>query len=133
MSAGLCLNRPAEYWDSENDGARLALLICGACTGCPLDDADPYGVIRQGVAYGDTGRRLPICGDCGYPIAGYRGGPVHCPRCLVPDVFVPTTAWLNRRRVLALAELPAREVARRVGISANSVWRIRGKAAGVAA
>jgi hypothetical protein len=125
----LCATRDPEWWAPESDGARLALLFCAVCPGCPDNDPEPCGVIRQGVAYSDSGKPLPICEDCGYPVADYRGGHVRCPRCSVPDVWIPSKAWLTRRRVLALPGLPAREVAERVGISPNSVWRIRGEEA----
>lgn len=64
----MCLTRPADWWDTADDGARLALMLCSICPArlaCPEDGT--VGVIRGGIAYSDDGERLPLC-PCGYPV-----------------------------------------------------------------
>lgn len=87
---GLCFTRPADWWSPDDDGARLALLLCRACprlNRCEDESGKEYGVIRAGVAYGDDGRVLPLCA-CGYPNRHRRGGTgrtnTRCHRCAVP-------------------------------------------------
>lgn len=123
----LCHGRDPELWSTGDDGNRLALLICARCTGCPDTDPNPAGVIRQGVAYSDTGFALPVCGDCGYPVVGYNGGTPSCRRCADPQVWVADRTWLRRRRVTVLAGkgLLDRQISDRTGIPAKSVSRIR--------
>lgn len=68
MSA-LCLSRPAEWWDLDNDGSRLALALCQVCPAiqaCATQARRPAGVVQAGVAYSDAGVPLPLC-HCGYP------------------------------------------------------------------
>ncbi len=68
--------RIPEYWDVDNPGARLAILICRrACprtqfTDCAGDAAQrgAAGTVRAGVGYGPDDQPLPECGACGYPI-----------------------------------------------------------------
>lgn len=75
MSA-LCATRPAEWWDTGDDGNRLALALCRVCPNvvpCAAGDRKPRGVVRAGVVYGDAGE-LPLCG-CGYPFLA------RCRRC----------------------------------------------------
>lgn len=110
MIVGLCTGRPADWWDTEDDGARLALALCRACPAlqeCPSGDPHPKGVVRAGNAYSDTGAVLPICPTCGYPQVGYKGGPVFdtCGRCKVSQIpmrFVGVEArkayWRARKR-----------------------------------
>lgn len=86
MTAELCATRPAEFWDSLNDGARLAIAICGPCPGratC-LDDEKPAGVIRAGIAFDDFGKPFPLCATCGYPRPGRSD--TRCRRCDVPTL-----------------------------------------------
>lgn len=87
----LCASRPADWWETGDEGNRLALLLCGVCPQkqrCASTAVDEHGVIRAGVAYGDDGKPLPIC-RCGYPNRhrqGWRNGyrnPL-CHRCKVP-------------------------------------------------
>lgn len=83
----LCATRPADWWSPEDDGARLALALCQVCPSirrCAELDPEPHGVIRAGVAYSDTGRALPACPDCRYPLLGQVGRHVQCGRCDVP-------------------------------------------------
>lgn len=85
----LCATRPAEWWETGDDGNRLAVLLCGVCPRikrCPKDVPEPAGVVVAGVAYTDAGVALPTC-VCGYPCVGYRGGPVRaCKWCTGVDV-----------------------------------------------
>jgi hypothetical protein len=66
MTTRICETKPPEWWETGDGGNRLALLLCGACTGCPNTDPRPTGVIRDAVAYNDDGHQLILC-DCGYP------------------------------------------------------------------
>jgi hypothetical protein len=62
------------WWDTGDDGNRLAVLLCAACpirARCadrlsPVGPVGPVGVVCAGVAYDDTGRPAPLCG-CGRP------------------------------------------------------------------
>lgn len=119
----LCAGRDPEWWSPGSDGARLAMAICRRCTGCPSNDPTPHGVIRQGVPYGDTGRVLPVC-DCGYPNAGYRGGPVlPCARCAVPTVPIPDRKAVRASRIrhLAVLGLTARAIGIELRVSKETV------------
>jgi len=63
------VTRPPEWWDVDNPGARLAVLLCGVCPAlerCRRLARRPAGVVWAGVAYSDAGVPLPIC-SCGYP------------------------------------------------------------------
>lgn len=105
MPDKLCQGKPPEWWEPTDQGARLALTLCRACpflTRCPTGDPTPHGVIRAAVAYGDTGKPLPVC-PCGYPVADYTGGTAGpCTRCRTPDVPIPDPAAVRRRAVLLL-------------------------------
>jgi hypothetical protein len=132
MTAQLCHTRPPEYWDSGNAGNRLALLICGQCTGCPEGDPKPHGVIRQGVAYSDEGLPLPPCSNCGAPNLTYTGGDPSakvCSTCVDPKVWLPDLRAGRRRWALALREagVAAHEVAAETGLTVNTVWQLSGK------
>lgn len=130
----LCQRRPAEWWDTDNDGARLALALCSVCPSrrgdvcdAGLADPDPYGVIRAAVAYSDTGRQLPVCG-CGYPQTSYRGGATtDCPRCKTPDVPIPDPKLVLRWRVRDLfqAGLTDDRIAPIVGRHPSTIRAIR--------
>lgn len=86
----LCETRPADWWDTADGGARLALYLCRVCPALARCESGPeYGVIRAGKAYGDNGKVLPIC-PCGYPNRHVAGGagktnPL-CHRCAVPTM-----------------------------------------------
>ncbi|MFY1686453.1 helix-turn-helix domain-containing protein [Plantactinospora sp. WMMB782] len=129
-----CHGKPADWWDTGDDGNRLALALCGVC---PTRDGDtctagipdphPHGVIRAGIAYSDTGRRLPIC-RCGYPQDDYLGGqPTDCRRCRVPDVPIPDPRRVFRWRVrdLHLAGIREAEMARLLGRSPSTIRAVR--------
>jgi hypothetical protein len=132
----LCQTRPAEYWDTDNDGARLALGLCSVCPSrrgdtcdAGLSDPRPHGVIRAGVAYSDTGHRLPIC-RCGYPQTNYLGGAVSdCPRCKTPDVPIPNPKLVLRWRVrdLFLAGYTDDRIAPIVGRHPSTIRAIRSR------
>lgn len=84
----LCLFKPSDWWETGDDGNRLALALCGRCPAraatCPGGDPRPYGVIRAGIAYSDTGSPLPVCG-CGYPADDRRATEAsRCRRCAPP-------------------------------------------------
>lgn len=106
---GLCASRPAEHWDTGDDGNRLALLLCDICPArirCPQADPRPHGVIRAAVAYDDKGHALDRC-HCGYPRTSRRPG--HCCRwCSVhtlPALPRQFYFWLRykRRRTVVVA------------------------------
>ncbi|MEU7771251.1 hypothetical protein AB0C44_07985 [Micromonospora taraxaci] len=95
MKAGLCFTQPPEFWETGDDGNRLALALCRACPlrrgdtcGAGLPDPKPTGVIRAGVAYNERGGVCPICVTCGYPVADlpHRRQPEGegCRYCRVP-------------------------------------------------
>jgi hypothetical protein len=110
VAAQLCASRPAEWWDIEDGGARLALLLCRVCPQlqrCSSTAGDEHGVIRAGVAYGNDGKPLPICG-CGYPnrhrIAWRtKKRPPLCHRCVVPSIRTPRTRVSRARSECATA------------------------------
>lgn len=120
-TAVLCKGKDPELWDTHTDGARLALMICGVCDGCPKNDPTPHGVIRQGVPYSDEGVPLPIC-HCGYPVTDYAGGDIRC--CLrCREIGEQVRPAEHRERVTALwAEgLGYIRIAQRIGASAAAV------------
>lgn len=91
----LCVGQPPELWEVGDDGNRLALALCRVCPQlgwCSSTSVDERGVIRAGVAYGDTGRVLPVC-RCGYPNRKQPAwdGTVNplCHRCAPP----PSRTW----------------------------------------
>jgi hypothetical protein len=133
VTAVLCRTRPPEYWETGNAGNQLALLICGRCSGCPDDDPDPHGVIRQGVAFSDFGNPLPPCSNCGAPNTTYTGGDPsakRCKRCAEPQVWIPDRREMRSLRVLSLSRegLTAKQIAAELGTSLNTVWSVRGQA-----
>lgn len=99
MTRPLCAGLDPEWWTLGDDGNRLALAICGRCSGCPSNDPKPHGVIRQGVPYSDKGAALRICA-CGYPQATRRADDdTLCPRCALPGLDrwrSDVTAWAAR-------------------------------------
>lgn len=124
----LCVGLDPELWDVGNAGNRLALAICRRCDGCPGTDTAPHGVIRGGVAYSDTGKPLPICPQCGYPVGDYTGGPVfNCARCRIPAVAVPDVALVRARWMTRLFErgMTNADIAVEAGVQPRSVSRIR--------
>lgn len=79
----LCATLPADWWDTSDDGARLALALCSVCPGLSMcDRGREYGVIRAGIAWNDHGARAGICG-CGYPLPAHvtTGERPQCYRC----------------------------------------------------
>jgi hypothetical protein len=128
MSRPLCASLPADWWDTGDPGNRLALQICGRCTGCPDDDPQPHGVIRRGVAYFDTGKAVPICPSCGRPNVSYRGGAVGlCSSCTVPDVPIPAALGDRRAQISTLVErqLTDAQIGAQIGLKPESVRKLR--------
>jgi hypothetical protein len=117
MSALLCVGRDPEWWTPGSPSARLAIAICGHCTGCPDNDPNPRGVIRQGVAYADTGAALALCA-CGYPQDDRRATPqTLCRRCAPPRLDrwrTDVTRWAARGDGHT-------EMGRRIGFDRTSV------------
>lgn len=74
-----CQTRNPEWWETGNDGNRLALMLCRICTGCPDNDPRPTGVIRSEVAYGDDSKPRGQCA-CGYPAEAPIPDPAKNPR-----------------------------------------------------
>ena len=129
----LCAGRDPDWWTTGDPGNRLAVMICRRCTSCPGDDPTPHGVIRQGVAYSDTGIALPACSNCGAPNAAYLGGPAEfsrCDTCATPNTWTPDARTLRRRHVVALTlrGLPTAVIAEEAGVAVGSVHRIRADA-----
>jgi len=87
----LCRTRPDDWWDTGDDGNRLAILLCRrACPvlgECAAGDDQPCGVVRAGVAYSDRGRPLPMC-PCGRPVTRRRPGSDLCLVCAPPAVEI---------------------------------------------
>jgi hypothetical protein len=106
---GLCETRPPEWWEVDNGGARLAVLLCHVCpsrVGCAERAAagDRAGMIWAGVPYNDRCEPVRLC-DCGYPRLIGRGTFTSCcRRCAVPKVPLPGSLdWLpDKARVEAL-------------------------------
>lgn len=131
---GSCRGLPAQWWETGDDGNRLALTICGHCPArqdnhcrAGLPDPHPAGVIRAGLAYNDNGVALPLC-DCGYPVLAYRGGPVgSCPRCTVPDVAIPDPKTVRNRslRLLALYGASDEQISTQLGLAVETVMKLR--------
>ena len=128
----VCERMDPDMWSPESDSARLALLICGRCQGCPDNDPTPHGVIRQGVAYSDAGQPLPICPSCGFPVVGYRGGTPVCGRCAAPDVAIPDRRAHRLAMVSWLTKLDTSDalIAAELGVHPQSVHKLRKAAAG---
>lgn len=97
----LCEGRVPEYWETGDDGNRLALMLCNVCparvdTDCNAGTPDPTptGVIRAGVPYDDDSRPLPV-GDCGYP----HQYDTPCRLCVIPSVPIPDPKRVLRWRI----------------------------------
>jgi hypothetical protein len=123
----LCRTRPADWWDTGDDGNRLALLLCSVCPGrttCSEGDPEPHGVIRGGVAWSDAGVRLPLCA-CGRPAPGRA----ECYDCDPPAVrsWADWRAPVSREeRICALSAsgVSYRAIALEFGLSKSMVARI---------
>lgn len=105
MTRPLCIGLPPEWWDTGDDGNRLALLICNQCRvadWCARRITQPDGVIVAGVAYADhNGQRrpLPVCA-CGYPNDRQRPGNPMCRRCdpVAPVIRLPKVGKVRPRQ-----------------------------------
>ena len=92
----LCIGRPPEWWETGDEGNRLALAICRNCpertgTQCTagMPDPHPVGVIRAAVAYHERGWVCPVCDVCGYPVddrVDARRPKPGCRNCRVPKL-----------------------------------------------
>ena len=129
MSGPLCAGRDPEMWSTGNELNRLAVMVCRRCTGCPPgSDPSPHGVIRQGIAYSDSGNPLPECPNCLAPNVDYAGGSHGlCRACRVPDVDIPDPQQMRTRRVrhLLTRGVPAPDIAAELQIGVTTVYRIR--------
>ena len=123
----LCVGRDAEWWDSLNDGARLAFAICRVCPtrfGCLNRGPRAVGVIRGGVAFDDFGHPLAICPTCGYPRTGRPG--LTCSRCEAPTLG----RWLGDIRRWHADGIPDCTAGRWIGTTGKQLRdtrRIRGQ------
>ncbi len=102
--------------------------ICALCAGCPDNDREPAGVIRRGVPYADTGKRIPLCPNCGRPHTGYKGGRLTlCRLCAVPDVAIPEARLSRNARIVSLARcgLSDEAIGADVGMASASVGKLR--------
>ncbi|MGX6605608.1 hypothetical protein ACWKSP_26270 [Micromonosporaceae bacterium Da 78-11] len=126
----LCRGLPADWWETGDDGNDLALLICRRCTGCPDDDPTPHGVIRQGVAYADSGVPLPDCSTCGRLNRTYTGGVSRCDLCTEPRVALPNVRASRDRWIAGLCAqgMSNADVAAEADVSLRTVGRIRNTA-----
>lgn len=92
MTARLCLNRPASWWDTGDPGNRKAIALCAVCPGnyrCADDDPEPRGVIRAGIAYNDRGKTVTVCPRCGRLDDATRRTTPH--RCLSGSAPAPAS------------------------------------------
>lgn len=72
MAEPVCATRPGEWWETGNDGNRLAIALCRRC---PLSDRCPaldgqgraFGMVAAGQAWSDYGHPLTVC-SCGQPV-----------------------------------------------------------------
>lgn len=102
-----CIGKSPEWWDTGDDGNRLAILLCQQCPTadwCRRRVPNPCGVIVAGVANADLngGRRpLPQCG-CGYPVVRQRPGNPMCTRCDPPPVAMPPIVLREWERLRGL-------------------------------
>lgn len=101
-----CRRLPPEWWESGDDGNRLAMSLCrGACPvrgECADSEPRSVGVIRAGVAYSDVGTVLRLC-PCGRPIIArdgraLPGTTLRCPDCGAADRPGPASRLVRRRR-----------------------------------
>jgi hypothetical protein len=126
--SALCVRLPAQWWETGDGGNRMAIGICGRCTGCPDDDPKPHGVIRRGVAYSDAGNVVPICPNCGHPNVDYRGGdPGLCSGCAVPDIAIPSALGDRRSQITQMVgqRLSDEQIAASLGLAVDSVRKLR--------
>lgn len=124
----LCVGRPAEWWDSADDGARLAIGICRLCptrANCLDGDPHPEGVIRGGVAYSNRGAAMNLCPTCGYPQPGELTNLLNqserCPRCDVPSL----ARWRGDIDRWHEAGLSDRDAGKRLGASREQIKAVR--------
>jgi hypothetical protein len=126
-----CAGLPTDWWETGDGGNRLALLLCGTCTGCPDNDPTPTGFIRDGVAYDDNGHPLEPC-DCGYPSTApewrareyrkrRRDWVPTCQRCKPITIGIYKHEILRR---LARKE-PAAVIGRWLGVSGKTISEAR--------
>jgi hypothetical protein len=116
-----CETREPEWWDTGDDGNRLALKLCAICPGCFDDDPKPYGVIRRGVPFGDDSKPRALCA-CGYPAENLNKvktrNPVQlCRRCQLPSMEPYRAAiirWRDRGDTYT-------DIARRIAFSPDHV------------
>lgn len=91
MDRALCATRPADWWSTEDGGARLAALLCGVCpvaVECAATAGTPHGVVRAGRAYRDSGEVALLC-PCGRPVVTVRASSAECTTCDPPAVRLP--------------------------------------------
>lgn len=129
----LCVGRPAEWWETDNDGARLALDICSVCPGlASCDRGRRWGMVQAGVAWNELGFPAGICA-CGYPLPVSREGVERsqCFRCRPrQNLTVPCRRPGNRAaHVAALLRrgVPYRTIGADLGISKTAVGKIAKK------
>lgn len=123
----LCAGRDPEWWTPGHEQARLAMLICSRCSGCPDNDPAPHGVIRRGVPYTDSGKPMHVCPNCGRPNTTYRGGVIGlCGLCAVPDIPIPGAPGDRRSQIAALVarELTNAQIAAHFGLRPETVRKL---------
>lgn len=108
---GRCVGQPPEFWDTGDDGNRLALALCRVCPArrgeeCQLGEPDPRptGVIRAGVAWNERGGRCPICDTCGYPVDDLpdpRRERTGCRHCRAPKLRSWDRTFMDRKQYFA--------------------------------
>lgn len=116
-----CEILPEQWWDTDDDGNRLAIMLCNLCPGCTMNDPRPCGVIRAGVAYADDSKPRALC-PCGYPAEtpmprGGRRQVQLCRRCKLPSIDryrIAITRWHE-------AGVPWQQIAGRVHYDRTSV------------
>lgn len=135
MTTPLCTDQDPTWWEPGHEQARLAILICRRCPGCPDTDPAPAGVIRQGVPYFDSGLPMPLCMGCERPQVSFQGGwqAGYCPTCRVPDVPLPALQPVRasrRNHALALVRRGFNDVAagEESGLSTSYVAKLRHEA-----
>lgn len=100
MLRALCRDKPSEWWETDNDGARLALALCSVCPErWPCDIGREFGVIRAGTAWNQAGIPAGRC-DCGYPLPfdAETGERSDCFRCM-PRITTRIPRVRRRRMV----------------------------------
>ena len=106
----LCVGQPPEFWDTGNDGNRLALALCRVCPArdgedCTVGEPDrrPFGVTRGAVAYNERGGRCDLCA-CGYPmdeLPDVRRHLTECRRCRTPQLRSWDRTFQSRKAYFA--------------------------------